>query len=232
MLSDLDGVFVQDDPKWTKSTIIGGDMELHAYEITNGVKTPEDLDKYLVQYPEYDLRSGGRCGWTVLASAIKMRSLELVRHILKLRPDLVNSCFGYYNTPLLHYAIVDLRIFCEFIMRGANIHLVDVNNESALFTATASVLRDKVDINIIKYLLRNHVTVSESLRQRIMHDDTYDSMLQADVLDQPNVVRHAYKVIQAEDMFLEGYFNCPLPYELRLIIWEFMIYPMPAGSNR
>ncbi len=158
----------------------------------------------LKQYPTYDLSHGGRCGWTVLAVAIQNRSIKLVRHILKLRPELVNSSWQYSYLPHLFYAAHYRHMFNEFLHHGADLHLVDRDGDTVLDIAVSNT---DTDIKIIMYLLRQRVTMLETHRTE----------------QGVERIKDAYLRILGEDMFLHGLIECSLPYELRLIIWRYMM---------
>jgi len=74
----------------------------NAYSITNAIKTNTTVDEFKAMIPkDYDIKSGGRCGWNVLGTAASVGNVELVKYILetygKVLVDLGNE-FGM--TPL------------------------------------------------------------------------------------------------------------------------------------
>lgn len=77
-------------------------MQPHAYTITNQIDSSTTIEdfKNMINYPTFELDYGGRCGWNVFGTTAQKGSLELLKHLIGLRPDLVNLGNEFGWTPL------------------------------------------------------------------------------------------------------------------------------------
>lgn len=130
-----------------------------AYEFTNALlRTPtlETLDFYFSRFREvrltYPLNAPGRCNWTVMCSAIKTRSLPLVRALLDKDPQLANSSGGHRETPYICMLVAPpseefpepadpefaLEAMKLFVSKGGNVNWADSEWRTPLFLAASN----------------------------------------------------------------------------------------------
>lgn len=146
--------------------------EKNAHEVTKALEespTPETLIALLQRFPDYELRRGGRLGWTTLAIAIKKNQLPLVRAILDLAPTLVNR--GWRETGSLPYLVTaagcgSLAIVQELLSRRAQVNLATPTGNTALQAAC-----DEGHLDVVQHLVKRGGVIYQKAREAILNDE-------------------------------------------------------------
>ena len=74
----------------------------NTYTITNSIKSDTTVEQFKKLLPhDYDLMSGGRCGWNVCGSASVVNNTEVLKYLITQEPRLLNHGNTFGQTPLM-----------------------------------------------------------------------------------------------------------------------------------
>lgn len=93
------------------------------FVVSSSGLSPEKFDKIRdKKWHQIDIKTGGRCGHTVLTGAIERRNMKLFQHVLKLEPDLLRM--NTSGSEPLHMATKGKKLdfVVEIVRLGANVN--------------------------------------------------------------------------------------------------------------
>jgi ankyrin repeat protein len=100
-------------------------MALDAYSMTNSISSTTTVKRFKKCVGDYNLMSGGRCGWNVCGSAANKNNPELIEYMVGVEPKLLDHPNEFGWTPL--FCAVNggaLEAVCKLVELGAGVNIV------------------------------------------------------------------------------------------------------------